>query len=103
MKRILILLLCGVMCLPCVLTGCQSNVVPAESDTAVQETTAGETETAEPAATEEETTRETVTTQEQEIETEKMPDSVNHENFTDCTLDVGQTYRHNTVYKFSVK
>ena len=37
------------------------------------------------------------------LETEKMPDSVNHENFTDCTLDVGQTYRHNTVYKFSVK
>ena len=37
------------------------------------------------------------------LETEKMPDSVNHESFTDCTLDVGETYRHNTVYKFSVK
>ncbi len=37
------------------------------------------------------------------LETEKMPDSVNHENFTDCTLDVGQTYEHKTVYKFSVK
>ena len=37
------------------------------------------------------------------LETQKMPDSVNHKNFTDCTLDVGETYEHKTVYKFSVK
>ena len=37
------------------------------------------------------------------LETEKMPDSVNHENFTDCTLDVGETYVHRTIYKFSSK
>ena len=37
------------------------------------------------------------------LETEKMPDSVNHAEFTDCTLDVGEVYEHKTVYKFSVK
>ena len=37
------------------------------------------------------------------LETEKMPDSVNHKNFTDCTLDVGEVYEHKTVYKFSTK
>lgn len=37
------------------------------------------------------------------LETEKMPDSINHDGFTDCTLDVGEVYRHNTVYKFSTK
>ena len=37
------------------------------------------------------------------LETEKMPDSVNHENFTDCILDVGERYVHRTVYKFSSK
>jgi len=37
------------------------------------------------------------------LETQKMPDSINHENFTDCTLDAGEIYEHNTVYKFSVK
>ena len=37
------------------------------------------------------------------LETEKMPDSINHETFTDCTLDVGEVYRHDTVYKFSTK
>ncbi len=37
------------------------------------------------------------------LETENMPNSVNHEDFTDCTLDIGDTYVHNTVYKFSVK
>ena len=34
------------------------------------------------------------------LETQKMPDSVNHPDFTDCTLDVGETYETTTVYKF---
>ncbi len=34
------------------------------------------------------------------LETQKMPDSMNHENFTDCTLDVGEIYETETVYKF---
>lgn len=34
------------------------------------------------------------------LETEKMPDSINHENFTDCTLDVGQVYSTFTKFKF---
>lgn len=37
------------------------------------------------------------------LETQKMPDSINHAGFTDCTLDVGEVYEHNTIYKFSVK
>lgn len=37
------------------------------------------------------------------LETQKMPDSVNHPEFTDCTLDVGETYLHRTVYKFTTK
>lgn len=37
------------------------------------------------------------------LETQKMPDSVNHPSFTDCTLDVGETYLHRTVYKFTTK
>lgn len=37
------------------------------------------------------------------LETQKMPDSVNHPHFTDCTLDVGEVYESTTVYKFSVK
>ena len=37
------------------------------------------------------------------LETENMPDSVNHPEFTDCTLDVGEEYVHETIYKFSVK
>lgn len=34
------------------------------------------------------------------LETQKMPDSVNHENFTDCTLSPGEVYETETVYKF---
>lgn len=34
------------------------------------------------------------------LETQKMPDSVNRPDFTDCTLDVGETYETITVYKF---
>lgn len=37
------------------------------------------------------------------IETERMPDSMNHKGFTKCTLDVGETYDYTTVYKFNVK
>ncbi len=34
------------------------------------------------------------------LETQKMPDSPNHANFTDCTLDVGEVYETETIYKF---
>ncbi len=37
------------------------------------------------------------------LETEKMPDSINHEDFTDCTLDAGEVYTSKTIYKFSVE
>ena len=37
------------------------------------------------------------------LETERMPDSMNHEGFTKCTLDVGEKYDSPTIYKFSVK
>ena len=37
------------------------------------------------------------------LETQKMPDSVNHPDFTDCTLDVGEVYETTTVYKFLTK
>ncbi len=37
------------------------------------------------------------------LETQHMPDSVNHRNFTDCTLDVGEVYDYTTIYKFSTK
>jgi galactose mutarotase-like enzyme len=29
-----------------------------------------------------------------------MPDSMNHENFTPCTLDVGEVYDYTTIFKF---
>ncbi len=37
------------------------------------------------------------------LETQKMPDSINHPNFTDVTLSPDQTYDYTTVYRFSVK
>lgn len=37
------------------------------------------------------------------LETQHMPDSVNHENFTDCVLRPGETYDYTTEYRFSVK
>ena len=37
------------------------------------------------------------------LETQKMPDAINHDSFTDCTLDVGEVYESTTVSKFSVK
>ena len=35
------------------------------------------------------------------LETQMMPDSMNHENFTDCILRPGQVYDYTTVYVFS--
>ncbi len=37
------------------------------------------------------------------LETEKMPDSPNHENFTNSILEVGEVYDYTTIYKFSTK
>lgn len=37
------------------------------------------------------------------LETQKMPDSVNHPNFTNTVLDVGEIYRHTVIYSFGVK
>lgn len=36
------------------------------------------------------------------LETQTMPDSVNHQNFTNTILTPGETYLHETVYQFSV-
>lgn len=37
------------------------------------------------------------------LETQHMPDSVNHANFTDCILRPGEVYDYTTEYRFSVK
>ncbi|MBQ8141038.1 MAG: galactose mutarotase [Clostridia bacterium] len=37
------------------------------------------------------------------LETQHMPDSINHENFTDCVLNAGEVYDYTTIYKFSVR
>ena len=37
------------------------------------------------------------------LETQKMNDAVNHENFTDIILNPGETYDYTTIYQFSVK
>lgn len=37
------------------------------------------------------------------LETEHMPDSINHDNFTDVTLDVGEKYDYTTIYAFSAE
>ena len=37
------------------------------------------------------------------LETQKMPDSINHENFTSCVLEVGEKFKSTTVYKFIVQ
>lgn len=37
------------------------------------------------------------------LETQKMPDSVNHPNFTNVILNVGEEYRHTVIYKFSIE
>ena len=37
------------------------------------------------------------------LETQHMPDSINHENFTNCVLRPGEVYDYTTEYRFSVK
>lgn len=37
------------------------------------------------------------------LETQKMPDSINHENFTNVVLDVGEKYDYTTVYAFEAE
>ncbi len=37
------------------------------------------------------------------LETGHMPDSINHDNFTNVVLDVGETYDYTTVYAFSAE
>lgn len=37
------------------------------------------------------------------LETECMPDSINHDGFTDCVLRPGEKYDHTTEYRFSVR
>lgn len=37
------------------------------------------------------------------LETQTMPDSINHPNFTNCVLNPGETYLHTVIYQFSVK
>ncbi len=35
------------------------------------------------------------------LETQKMPDSINHDNFTNCVLRPGEVYKHVTIYEFT--
>ncbi len=37
------------------------------------------------------------------LETQHMPDAINHENFTNCVLKPGKVYDYTTEYRFSVK
>ena len=37
------------------------------------------------------------------LETQHMPDSINHDNFTNVVLDVGETYDYTTIYAFSAE
>lgn len=37
------------------------------------------------------------------LETQKMPDAINHENFSDITLSPGEKYDYTTVYRFMIK
>ncbi len=37
------------------------------------------------------------------LETQKMPDSIHHPNFTDTVLEPNETYIHTTVYQFSAE
>ncbi len=37
------------------------------------------------------------------LETQRMPDSINHKNFTNCVLKPGEKYDYTTEYRFSVK
>lgn len=37
------------------------------------------------------------------LETQKMPDAINHEGFDNIVLNPGETYEHTTIYQFTVK
>ncbi len=37
------------------------------------------------------------------LETQKMPDAINHEGFDNIVLNPGEVYEHTTIYQFSVK
>ena len=37
------------------------------------------------------------------LETQHMPDSINHKNFTDCVIRPGEKYDYTTEYRFSTK
>ncbi len=37
------------------------------------------------------------------LETQKMPDAINHSNFDNVVLNPGETYDYTTIYQFSVK
>ena len=37
------------------------------------------------------------------LETQHMPDSINHDNFTSVVLDVGESYDYTTIYAFSAE
>ena len=37
------------------------------------------------------------------LETQKMPDSMNHETFPDCVVRPGQVYDYTTIYRFSAE
>ena len=37
------------------------------------------------------------------LETQFIPDSINHDNFSSCILKVNEEYRHTTIYKFKTK
>ena len=37
------------------------------------------------------------------LETQKMPDAINHSNFTDTVLNPGEKYDYTTIYQFSTK
>lgn len=37
------------------------------------------------------------------LETQKMNDAVNHENFTNVILNPGEKYEHTTIYQFSIR
>lgn len=37
------------------------------------------------------------------LETQKMPDAINHEHFDDVILNPGEVYDYTTVYKFSIR
>jgi aldose 1-epimerase len=37
------------------------------------------------------------------LETQKMPDAINHEGFDNIVLNPGEVYEHTAIYQFSVK